>query len=410
MEAHRTAAAGGGIVKKPRVLISHPELMSHGGNNTVAAWALQALRDEYDVTLATLGPVDCSAVNRSFGTSLRGEDFTVRMAPAHWRAILRRAPTQSALLRQCITTRWARDLDRANRFDVLMSTDNEADFGRAGLQYVHYPWAYLPRPDIELSWFHRIPGVLDAYRKLCLGISGGSFDGLRRNLSLANSEFVAGRIRDAHGVESKILYPPVPGGFPRVPWEDRIVGMVALGRMHIYKRWELAVEIADRVRSTGIDLSLTLISHRDDPDYGARIEALASTRPWFRILYNLPRERLLHEVARHRYGLHTMENEHFGIAPAELQRAGCITFVHRSGGPMEIVGCREDLMFEDAAEACVRICRVVQDAATGNELRQFASERGKCFTEERFCAELRAYAGQAISSPAAFGSAAREIL
>jgi glycosyltransferase involved in cell wall biosynthesis len=102
------------------------------------------------------------------------------------------------------------------------------------------------------------------------------------------------------------------------------------------------------------------------------------------------------EVARHRYGLHTMEEEHFGIAPAEMQRAGCITFVHRSGGPMEIVGHREELMFGDVDEACERIYRVANDAALAARLQRFAEERGRFFSEDRFCAELRVYVRNSI--------------
>lgn len=382
----------------PRILIAHPFLNPSGGGNAVAAWALQALRDDWHVTFATFGPVDCPALNRSFGTSLRAEDFSVRIAPAFWRGMLRCSPTRSWLLLQCLTMRWARKLDRANRFDVLISTENEADFGRVGIQYVHFPWAYLPRPDVELRWFHRIPGLLGAYRGFCLAISGGSAEGLRRNLSLANSEFIAGRIRHAHHMASTVLYPPVPGGFPAIPWENRVPGIVSLGRMHHVKRWEMAVEIVDLVRERGIDISLTLISHRDQPGYGAQLEALASTRPWFRILYNLPRDQMVREVARHRYGLHTMEEEHFGIAPAELQRAGCLTFVHRSGGPMEIVGHHEELMFGDAEQAADRICRAVRDATLETDLRDFVAQRSDLFSEERFCSQLREHVRTVIAT------------
>lgn len=388
MEARRSACTGG-IMTRPRVLIAHPYVYPSGGGNSVAAWTLQALREEFDLTLGTLGPVDYDAVNRSFGTSLRPDDFRIRLAPAGWRFIVRHTPTPGALLEQSATVRWAQNLDRARRFDVLMSTQNEADFGRAGLQYVHYPWTYLPRPDSELRWFHRIPGVLGAYRGFCQKIARATDEGLRRSVCLANSAFVAGRVRETHGVESKILYPPVPGGFPCVAWGDRIDGIVALGRMHGCKRWETAIEIVDGVRRRGLDVSFTLISHRDDIEYGRRIQQLAASRPWFRILDDLPRDRMVEEVARHRYGLHTMEDEHFGIAPAELQRAGCITFVHRSGGPMEIVGHREELMFEDTDEGSARICRVMQDAGIRNELRRYVSERAEFFSEERFCAELR---------------------
>ena len=43
-------------------------------------------------------------------------------------------------------------------------------------------------------------------------------------------------------------------------------------------------------------------------------------------------------MATHRYGIHGMREEHFGMAPAELARAGCIVWVPRGGGQMEIVG------------------------------------------------------------------------
>jgi len=68
------------------------------------------------------------------------------------------------------------------------------------------------------------------------------------------------------------------------------------------------------------------------------LESLAAERPWVGLLHDLDRTEMAREVASHRFGIHTMENEHFGIAPAEFQRAGCIPFVHRSGGPVEIVG------------------------------------------------------------------------
>ena len=43
-------------------------------------------------------------------------------------------------------------------------------------------------------------------------------------------------------------------------------------------------------------------------------------------------------MASHRYGIHGMREEHFGMAPAEMVRAGVIVWVPRGGGQMEIVG------------------------------------------------------------------------
>src|SRR5580658_4153908 len=112
MEANRIACIRSEILSRPTVLIAHPYLYPSGGGNSVAAWAVEALRDEFDVTLAVLGPVDCEAVNRSFGTSLRPEDFALRVAPPSLRALLRCFPTPGALLQQCVTMRWAQTLDR----------------------------------------------------------------------------------------------------------------------------------------------------------------------------------------------------------------------------------------------------------------------------------------------------------
>ena len=51
-------------------------------------------------------------------------------------------------------------------------------------------------------------------------------------------------------------------------------------------------------------------------------------------------------MASHRYGIHGMREEHFGMAPAELARAGAIVWVPRGGGQMEIVGHEPALMFD----------------------------------------------------------------
>jgi hypothetical protein len=68
---------------------------------------------------------------------------------------------------------------------------------------------------------------------------------------------------------------------------------------------------------------------------------------------------------------------------------------------MEIVSHREELMFGDADEACERICRVAQDASLAAELQRFAQERGRFFSEERFCAELRGYVRDSMATAGA---------
>ncbi len=382
------------------ILIGHPYFHCFGGSNALAAYAVQALSRDFAVTVATLGPVDVAAVNRSFGTALRREDFEVCIAPEKYRRPVAWLPTAGALLEQSLTIAWTRQLAGTRPFDLLLSTQNEADFGRPGMQYIHYPAWYLPRPAEELRWFHHIPGLLPLYRRFCFRIGGASRAGVAKNVTLVNSSFIAGRTVQTHACKPRVLYPPVPGEFAAVPWEERRAAIVGLGRLHPIKRWGMAVEIVDAVRQRGHDLGLTLIGHTDSPEETQRLRAMAATRPWLRILTGLSRARLEQEVVQHRYGIHTMAEEHFGIAPAELQRAGCVTFVHNSGGPPEIVGNDPRLLFDRVNDAVEKISRAIEDPATERDLRALVASRRDCFSVEQFCDGLRQHAHEFFSDRA----------
>ena len=65
---------------------------------------------------------------------------------------------------------------------------------------------------------------------------------------------------------------------------------------------------------------------------------------WIEIREDLSRTELNALMGRSRYGVHAMEGEHFGMATAEMIRAGCLVFPHRSGGSVEVV--------DDAPSCC----------------------------------------------------------
>jgi glycosyltransferase involved in cell wall biosynthesis len=377
------------MANKKRLLIVQSRVSQQGGGNLVTAWTLQALCGVYDVSLAALWPVNHSALNRSFGTTLNEGDFKIHIAPPKFHRMLRWTPTRGAQIERSLVARFAQDLDRTQHYDLLFSTHNEIDFHRRGLQYVHYPAAYLPRPENEMRWFHKVPGVLPAYLAFCRRVQRATRAGWGRNQTMVNSKFVAERFREVYGTDPVVVYPPVPGDFPEVPWASREAGFVAAGRLHETKRWEVAVSIIDEVRRRGHPVTLTIIGQPDGDDYLARLQELARTRPWFRMLYNLSREQLVHEMTQRRYGIHTMEEEHFGIAPAEIQRAGCITFVHNSGGPAEIVGGHPQLVFNTVEEAGGKIERVLTDGPLEQELRSHVALQRDRFTVDTFCQSIR---------------------
>jgi glycosyltransferase involved in cell wall biosynthesis len=158
--------------------------------------------------------------------------------------------------------------------------------------------------------------------------------------------------------------------------------------MHPVKRWEMAVEIVELARGRGVDIGLTLINQPDQIDYGRKIAEMAASRPWFRLLSGITREQLVAEVAHHRYGIHTMEDEHFGIAVAEMVRAGCIPLVHDSGGPVEIVGGLSELRFRSVEEGAAALRKIIQDATLQDRLRSTLAQQRDRFSVEAFCESL----------------------
>ena len=371
----------------------HPLLRPHGGGQAVAAWALQALRDDYAVTLVTWESVDLAGVNRVFGTCLRPGDFEVRLPDRAARAIVATLPGRSDILRTAYLLRLLADLDRAGPFDAVLGTHDEMDFGRRGIQYVHFPWAGVPPPARPERWFHR-PGVaVSLYRRLCAAVWPASLERMRDNVTLVNSSYIRDRVWDVHGIASTVVHPPVPGGFGHVAWDDRQDGIVCLGRIAPIKQLTDAVAIVDDVRGRGHAIGLHIIGTPEDAGYEARLRARAATRPWMHLHLDMPRHEMAALMARQRYGLHAQVGEHFGIAVAELVRAGCVTFVAVPGGPEEIVGHEAALTFETPAQAADRIDRVLRDPVERDRLRAHVEAQGAMFSEARFIAELRVVVG-----------------
>jgi glycosyltransferase involved in cell wall biosynthesis len=387
---------------KKRVLIVHPVLEGHGGGQAVAAWTIQALRDSAELTLLTKRKVDCDELNRYFGTALKPGDFQIHYVPSIYDRIPALMPFHGELLKTAFLSRCCKRLTARRPFDVIISTNNEFDFGTKGIQYVHYPWNASPRASNEHkpwnSWprnvdkkhWYQFAGSVALYWGICNRIGGISRERIRRNVTLANSEFIRGLIRGAYKIDSVVVHPPVPGGFPGIPWERRESSFVALGRQAPEKNWPQAVEILRLVRASGHPVRFTLIGSPDHPETERKLAQLAmADSDWFTVHTNLPREQMIQIIARHRYGIHAMVDEHFGIAVAEFQRAGCIPFVHRSGGPMEIAGFDDRLMFENSSEAAAKISRVLGNEDLQRELAAQANTRAARYTSETFMQDIR---------------------
>jgi len=387
-----------------RVLLVHRTFQDPGGGNAVGAWLAQALAGSVALEVLTELPWQPDVVDAFWGTSLARCRPRQHVVPLPASLILRlrsslsneSAGTRFDRLRLALLFRQAQRL--GPQFDLCITAENFGAFNRAGIQYVHYPVTFRPEPVFAAPLVRR-------YYDLCDALSGLTKEVAARNLTLTNSQWTA-RALGEMGVAARVVYPPVFDPGPGVPWHERDDVVLCLGRFHPTKRMDAIMAIVARVRDSHPGLTLRFIGSPVDPHYAKQMRGLAANHgDWVTFHHDLPRAALAAMLGRARYGIHAMEREHFGMAPAEMARAGMLVFCHRSGGPVEVVNGEERLLWNDEADAIARMQSMLSGpeefrARLSASLRSFASR----FSEERFCAEVRDAVRERASIPSALSA------
>ena len=373
-----------------RVLLVQPSLQPPGGSNGLAAWILQALVHEHRVTVLSWQPVEVDPINRFFGTRLYRSDFDTIVVPRAWRLVPDLLPTPATLVKLSLLMRYARTVSAG--FAVVFGACNEADFGRRGIQYINYPSYLRPRPVADLRWYHQARAPLAAYYAIADRVAGFSLERMKSNVTLVNSCWAGEHVRRFLGGNPRTLYPPVADPGPGLPWAQRTPHFLAVGRISPEKEYERIMRILAHVRADAPDLRLTIVGawDRHGERYFRALQSQArALGNWIQFRQDLSREDLGGLMGSHRYGIHGMREEHFGMAPAELARAGVLVWVPRGGGQMEIVGHEPALMYESEEDAARKISAVLADSKLQDRLRAGLSIQAERFATDRFVREVR---------------------
>jgi len=372
---------------RDKILFVSHDLVPVGGGGAVASWMVQSLVSAYDVTVLSWNAPDFDALDQMFGTSLAGAPIKTERPSRVERWLIDCIPDNCCHQRANYLLRMAKR--HGQEFRALVGCSFEFDFGRPGIQYVHYPYlcersgAWTLPGDAPPG--ARIRGLFSRRLPPWMLISGYSFERVRSNLTLTNSRWTLGQIRTQPGADAEVLYPPAPGDFPDIPWEQREDAFACIGRLEPPKRQDWIIETLALVRREWPSLQLHLCGFKSSLDFMRRLDQLAKMHgSWVHIHSDLSRTDMVKLLSRCRYGIHANIDEHFGIGPAELARAGCIPFVHASGGQVEIVDRDPRLCYTTAEDAATKILAVLRDTALQDELRAAVSHRSQLFTPEAF--------------------------
>ena len=375
----------------------HPDLRPSGGGSLVAVCIIEALKRKHTVSVLTWSRVDVNAINRIFGTALKESEFTVRLPPIFLRIIVK---LHSYLwpLRYGILLRLCKRM--SHDFDLIISVNNEADFGCRGIQYIHDPPYWInnvygrPRPSAKLLFPTHMWALFKGKYRPWMLVAGFSYDRMKNNVTLVNSDWTRTKIKEIYGIEATTVYPPVVGSFPNVSWRDRENGFVCIGRISPWKELQKVVQIITEVRTRVPDAHLHIIGTTWERGYSNYLQNLVQDCPWIIISENTSRNELVRLISMHRYGIHGMVDEPFGLAVAEMIQGGCIVFVPRRGGPAEIVGGDDRLLYGTVEEAVRRIVRVMMNHDEQVSVLRFLASRKDQFSRELFMHHIQQIVGE----------------
>lgn len=370
-------------------LFVQPHVKPPGGDSGLAAWMLEALAARSPVTLLTLAPFDSLAVDEYYGTTLSQREVNNIVIESPLLKLAERLPISTAFLNLHLLMREARRY--APKFDLVCSAYGEQDLGVPCIEYTHFPWNYFPRPDTPAGWDRNIflKSLLLGYRYLCKQISGFRPSGRKNNLILVNSAWTGRMSAQVYpDAQHIVLHPPALAEIVESESGQRSQRFLSVGRCSPEKDWLKLIDIAQGLREKGFDVGLTLAGSRDSGPYGQAVERRArAAGSWVDLVFDFSREQLQNLMRTHRYGLHGMKEEHYGMAVAELILGGCLTMVHKSGGQVEIV-TDPRLHYEDVDDAVDKWSRILTSPELEEELLKAQRAHRSHLVKERFVTEF----------------------
>jgi len=194
---------------------------------------------------------------------------------------------------------------------------------------------------------------------------------------IANSQFVADRIKRYYNREAKVIYPPVDvHRYPRVP---KLNYFIIVSRLRPYKKVDLAVKAFNR-----LNMNLVVVG---DGEERAQLEKIAGNNIFFtgNVSENT-KKRLLAGAL----GFIHPQEEDAGISVIEAMAAGTPAIAFDAGGAREtVIDGQCGSFFEEQTWQCLAdaVIRFKRQSFDYDRIRSHAQQ----FSKERFMSEIKEF-------------------
>lgn len=276
-------------------------------------------------------------------------------------------------------------------FDVVISSSHacakgvQVPSGTPHICYCHTPMRYAW--DLQDEYLQGYPAGLRPLGRLILARLRRWDERTAQRVDhfIANSRFVAERIRRHYGRDAVVIYPPVDTDF-FAPVDTPRGYYLVVSRLVPYKRADLAVQACTL-------LGLPLVVVGDGPE-AARLRSLAGSTVQFAGEVG---DEALREYYRGCAALIFPGIEDFGLVPVEAQACGRPVIAYAGGGALEsVVPGVSGLFFrEQTVASLVDALRRFDPGAFQVSLIRRHAER---FSVERFQAEVSGFVQRVVSA------------
>ena len=381
-------------MSRKSILVAHPWL-GRGGSEAAAMRILEALQDDFDISLATASGAQVELLNKYYGTGVDSAKVNVIKA---WKLPTVQRGTRLVAAQHALFHRYCRSI--APRYDLCISAYNFVPFGKPGMQLVG---DFSFSEDLRRVFYaddgeklrHKSHWVRRSYLKAAEWIGGRRLPIENRgDLVLANSKWSARQLEEHCGLKNcDVLYPPVapPNSVDSVEEGERDrTRFLFLGRVSPEKRVEEIILILDELRAKGHPVKLDLGGNRRETAYERKIASLAEDRPWVKDLGYISGREKEAALRRNGFGIQACRCEAFGIAAAEMAARGCLPLVAADCGLSEAVPFSE-LQFDSSECAVRKAASLLDDPERTEDLRRRVEDSAQQFSVERFAERVREY-------------------
>ncbi len=386
--------------------LMHSDLMFRGGGDCVGANILEALQDTYEVILITFNRPDFSQLNKYFNTNIKEKKIDVKFIKYRkFNDFLDKKINRFTRLKKILIEKSIRNIED---YDLFLTTTHAPLYSdKKTIHYIHTPYS-IPKPSYSSSFFSNKSNldtnryIYTIYDVFCNKIADFDYlEVLEKDVFIANSKWTKQISEKRYLIDSKLVYPPVDtSGFEdkKKDWSKRENGFLCIGRIEPKKNILRNIKIISKLRQKGFDIHLHIVGPMNSFLYGRKVKKLAKKHDFIYLEGRVARNRLSELIGNHRFGLHGMEYEHFGIAVAELIEGGTIPFIHETGGQKEIVGNCEELMYRSVEDAVKKIATILEDRKKRKKIQGSLPSIEKNFGKERFKKQINNIVEQALKT------------